>query len=243
MTYVAILLSVFFTSLVSGLVGMAGGALLMAILVNILPVPSAMILHAITQLSSNSFRALILREHLRPSFLFHYIIGAIVAFGLLLMLAWVPDAAIVLLLVGFSPWAVFFARRRIRLNVLHRPTAIWCGAVVTSANLFAGAGGPVLDSFFSNSGLDRQVIVANKAITQTFSHSLRIAYYLVVAMSFESLSTATIVCAVFFAYLGTTVGTKLLNHWDNKSFNRVSTVLILTIGFFCILQGIYLYLD
>ena len=242
MTYVAILLSVFFTSLVSGLVGMAGGALLMAILVNILPVPSAMILHAITQLSSNSFRALILREHLRASFLFHYIIGAIVAFGLLLMLAWVPDAAIVLLLVGFSPWAVFFARRRIRLNVLRRPTAIWCGAVVTSANLFAGAGGPVLDSFFSNSGLDRQVIVANKAITQTFSHSLRIAYYLVVAMSFESLSTATIVCAVFFAYLGTTVGTKLLNHWDNKSFNRVSIVLILTIGFFCILQGIYLYL-
>ena len=76
MTYVAILLSVFFTSLVSGLVGMAGGALLMAILVNILPVPSAMILHAITQLSSNSFRAFILREHLRPSFLFHYIIGA-----------------------------------------------------------------------------------------------------------------------------------------------------------------------
>ena len=86
------------------------------------------------------------------------------------------------------------------------------------------------------------MIVANKAITQTFSHSLRIAYYLVVAISFESLSTATIVCAVFFAYLGTTVGTKLLNHWDNKSFNRVSTVLILTIGFFCILQGIYLYL-
>ena len=114
--------------------------------------------------------------------------------------------------------------------------------VVTSANLFAGAGGPVLDSFFSNSGLDRQVIVANKAITQTFSHSLRIVYYLVVAMSLECLSTATIVCAVFFAYLGTTVGTKLLNHWDNKSFNRVSTVLILTIGFFCILQGIYLYL-
>ena len=106
MTLIAVLLSVFFTSLVSGLVGMAGGALLMAILVNILPVPSAMILHAITQLSSNSFRALILREHLRPSFLFHYIIGAIVAFGLLLMLAWVPDAAIVLLLVGVSPWGV-----------------------------------------------------------------------------------------------------------------------------------------
>ena len=242
MTYIAILLSVFFTSLLSGLVGMAGGALLMAILINILPVPSAMILHAITQLSSNSFRAFILREHLRPSFLAHYIIGAGIAFSLLLMLAWVPDAGIVLLLVGFSPWAVFLARRRIRLNILHRPTAIWCGAVVTSANLFAGAGGPVLDSFFSNSGLDRQVIVANKAITQSFSHSLRIVYYLVVAISFESLSAVTILSAVVFAYLGTTAGTKLLHHWDNKSFNRVSTVFILTIGVFCILQGIYFYL-
>ena len=221
---------------------MAGGALLMAILVNILPVPSAMILHAITQLSANSFRAFILREHLRPSFLFYYIIGALVAFGLLLMLAWVPDAGIVLLLVGISPWAAFFARRHIRPDINHRQTAIWCGAVVTSANLFAGAGGPVLDSFFSNSGLDRQVIVANKAITQTFSHSLRIAYYLIVAMSFESLSTATILSAVVFAYLGTTTGTKLLNRWDNESFNRVSTVFILTIGFFCILQGIYFYL-
>jgi uncharacterized membrane protein YfcA len=41
----------------------------------------------------------------------------------------------------------------------------------------AGVGGLFLDIFFNRSGLDRKTINATKAITQTFSHVLRAAYF------------------------------------------------------------------
>ncbi len=64
MLYIAIIITAFLTSVLSGLVGMAGGAVLMAVLITILPVSSAMILHGATQAMANGSRTLLLREHL-----------------------------------------------------------------------------------------------------------------------------------------------------------------------------------
>ncbi|HSN19689.1 MAG TPA: hypothetical protein VLS49_03380, partial [Usitatibacter sp.] len=50
------------TSFVSGILGMAGGMMLLGILLAVLPVPTAMALHGITQLASNGGRAAMLRE-------------------------------------------------------------------------------------------------------------------------------------------------------------------------------------
>ena len=41
------------TAFLSGLFGMAGGLILIGVLLTILPLPSAMVLHAITQMASN----------------------------------------------------------------------------------------------------------------------------------------------------------------------------------------------
>ena len=45
------------TAFLSGLFGMAGGLILIGVLLTILPLPSAMVLHAITQMASNGWRA------------------------------------------------------------------------------------------------------------------------------------------------------------------------------------------
>ena len=56
-----ITLSAFATSVLSGIVGMAGGMVLMFVLITLLPVSSAMVLHAATQLTANGSRAWMLR--------------------------------------------------------------------------------------------------------------------------------------------------------------------------------------
>ena len=53
-----------FTSFVSGILGMAGGMMLMGILIAVMPVPAAMTLHGITQLASNGNRAWMLRREI-----------------------------------------------------------------------------------------------------------------------------------------------------------------------------------
>ena len=53
------------TSLLSGVFGMAGGLVLIGVLLVLLPLPEAMALHAVTQVASNGWRAARWLRHVR----------------------------------------------------------------------------------------------------------------------------------------------------------------------------------
>ena len=237
--YVLIIISALVTSLLSGLVGMAGGVVLMAVLVNILPVSSAMVLHGITQFTANGSRTLILRKHLMWRLLPGYILGASAAVAGFSALLFVPEASVVLILVGLFPWLARLQPKSSALNITRPASNIICGFSVTSAQLLAGAAGPLLDLFYLNSGLDRQTVVANKALTQTIGHLLRIFYYGAVISVATPLPNWLFLAAAIAAVIGTRLGTWLLARWDDQRFQRVSGQIILATGTICILQGSY----
>ena len=237
--YVLIIISALATSLLSGLVGMAGGVVLMAVLVNILPVSSAMVLHGITQFTANGSRTLILRKHLMWRLLPGYILGASAAVAGFSALLFVPEASVVLILVGLFPWLARLQPKSSALNITRPASNIICGFSVTSAQLLAGAAGPLLDLFYLNSGLDRQTVVANKALTQTIGHLLRIFYYGAIISVATPLPNWLFLAAAIAAVIGTRVGTWLLARWDDQRFQKVSGQIILATGTICILQGSY----
>ena len=237
--YVLIIISALATSLLSGLVGMAGGVVLMAVLVNMLPVSSAMVLHGITQFTANGSRTLILRKHLMWRLLPDYILGASVAVAGFSALLFVPEASVVLILVGLFPWLARLQPKSSVLNITRPASNIICGFSVTSAQLLAGAAGPLLDLFYLNSGLDRQTVVANKALTQTIGHLLRIFYYGAIISVATPLPNWLFLAAAIAAVAGTRFGTWLLVRWDDQRFQRVSGQIILATGTICILQGSY----
>lgn len=237
--YVLIIISALATSLLSGLVGMAGGVVLMAVLVNILPVSSAMVLHGITQFTANGSRTLILRKHLMWRLLPGYTLGASAAVAGFSALLFVPEASVVLILVGLFPWLARLQPKSSALNITRPASNIICGFSVTSAQLLAGAAGPLLDLFYLNSGLDRQTVVANKALTQTIGHLLRIFYYGAVISIATPLPNWLFLAAAIAAVIGTRLGTWLLARWDDQRFQKVSGQIILATGTICILQGSY----
>ena len=55
------------TSFLSGIFGMAGGMILIGILLALMPVPDAMMLHGVTQMASNGWRGLLWWRHVRWS--------------------------------------------------------------------------------------------------------------------------------------------------------------------------------
>jgi uncharacterized membrane protein YfcA len=239
MLYVAIIITAFLTSVLSGLVGMAGGAVLMAILITILPVTSAMILHGATQAMANGSRTYLLRKHLIWGLLPGYGLGAASAVAIATWLVLIPDPGVVLLAIGIFPWAAQWSNRLKGLNITQPLTTVACGFVVTFAQLIAGAAGPVLDVFYVNSGLGRQAIVANKALTQTIGHLLRILYYGVLISLTSQISTWLFVASLVAAIFGTRVGTILLARWNDADFEKLSRRIILTVATICIFRGIY----
>lgn len=234
----AILVSVLLTSVLSGVLGMAGGMILMAVLISMLPVATAMVIHGAVQATSNGSRAWFLRRHIQWHIFPAYVVGAATAVGGFVALTLIPDADVVLILVGVFPFLARLTPRLNGLDVTHAPTAVACGAVVTSAQLLAGASGPLLDVFYLNASLNRYQIIASKALTQTLGHLLKLAYYGFVVSAAEPVSATLLLVAMAVAVVGTRLGTWLLERLPDDHFRRVSGYVILTIAGICLAKGV-----
>lgn len=243
MTAFVILATVLATAVLSGVIGMAGGVLLMAVLVTLLPVASAMILHGAVQAASNGARFLFLREHVMWGILPFYAIGALLAVLLFIALALVPDPALVLILVGSFPWLARIVPTLRGLDVRRPVTGAACGATVTAAQLLAGASGPLLDAFYLRTEVDRRSIVATKALTQAAGHVVKIGYYAWVSnavldeFAIADVPIWLVGAGIVLAILGARIGTRLLERFDDVQFRRVTGWVILGLGALCIVKG------
>ena len=76
-----ILVTTLLTAFVSGIFGMAGGMILMAVLVALMPVATAMIVHGAIQMVSNGYRAVLWRRHIKWGIFARYAAGSLLAVG------------------------------------------------------------------------------------------------------------------------------------------------------------------
>lgn len=241
-TWIIIWVSVALTSVLSGVLGMAGGMILMLILVSTIGVAAAMMLHGAVQATSNGSRAWFLRAHIQWQLMPAYLTGAGFAMALFLWILIIPPAGLVLILVGIFPWLARASSSLKGLDITHTPTTILCGFSVTAAQLLAGASGPLLDMFYLQSPLSRQAIVASKAITQTVGHVLKILYYGFAVAVTVDLPWWLYLSSALLAVAGARIGTLLLNRWNDADFRRVSDYVILSIAAYCVAQGAWLLL-
>ncbi len=239
MLEIVIITAVLATSILSGVLGMAGGMILMAILVSTLSVGAAMMLHGAVQAMANGSRSWFLRQHVQWRILPAYACGAALTVAGFTALALVPDANLVLILVGIMPFLARLVPHLRGLDVTHLPTAALSGVVVTAAQLFAGASGALLDIFYLNARLNRFEIIATKAFTQAAGHLLKLVYYGLIIGVTDSVASWVYVAAIATAVLGTRIGTLLLHRVSDDGFRRISGQVILLIGGVCVLKGVW----
>ena len=238
-----ILLAVFATSVLSGVLGMAGGMILMAILVSVLSVGAAMMLHGAVQATANGSRAWFLRSHIQWRVLPVYALGAGFTLAAFSAVALVPDANLILMVVGLFPWLARLIPHLRGLNITRLPTAFTCGLVVTAAQLFAGASGPLLDVLSLHAPWNRFQIIATKAFTPTVGHVLKLIYYGIIIGVTESVPAWLYGVAVVTAIAGTRIGTRLLERFSDTYFRTVGSTVILAIAALCFVKGAYGFLS
>ena len=94
-----------------------------------------------------------------------------VAFVAMRAIAFVPNKAMVYILLGLMPFVVEVLPANAQPNIEWRGVPFFTGIVTTVIQFMAGVGGLFLDIFFQKSSLDRKTTNATKAVAQTFSHS------------------------------------------------------------------------
>jgi len=244
---IAVLISfataVVFTSFVSGVFGMAGGMMLMAIMLALVPVSTAMVLHGVAQLTSNTWRAWLWRTYVDWRVVRRYLIGLAAAVGFLGMVAFAPERGMVLIALGILPFVALGLPDRLVPQVDRPYGAQLCGVFNGLLNLMAGVSGPLLAVFFVRSNMDRRTVVATKAACQGFAHATKLVYFGVLFNVWQhgALSPWLLVACVVLAAFGTTCSRVVLDRLGDTSFRRWTRLIVMAIGVVCLVQGIAYY--
>ena len=133
-----ILGSVLITSFLSGILGMAGGMVLMGALTWALPVQPAMMLHSTSQFFANGSRAFIHRKHIHMSSIKYFLAGLIVSFFVFCWITFIPNKIVVFLFLGIGPFIPLFLRGRIKFDFTRPRQAFLCGVLATGFQLKSG---------------------------------------------------------------------------------------------------------
>ncbi|TMJ64067.1 MAG: sulfite exporter TauE/SafE family protein [Alphaproteobacteria bacterium] len=83
-------ITVLITSFVSGLFGMAGGMMLLGVLLVFMDVAPAMVLFGVTQMASNGWRATLWWRHVQWSIVWRFLVGSTTVFLLMRSIAILP---------------------------------------------------------------------------------------------------------------------------------------------------------
>ena len=215
----------FATSILSAVVGMAGGITLLAVMLLFLEPLAAIPLHGVIQLVSNSSRTAIQRKHVDLHILLRYS-------ALLVPMSWVglhlanalPAAAtrvmigiFVLIATWFPGWLLLGTHPE-ETNPGRRFLVL--GGVVGVLNMTIGATGPLIAPFFLNLGLDRRALVGTKAACQTLGHLVKIALFGMAGFAFAP-HLALLVTAGACVVVGTWIGSQILERVSERFFRRL----------------------
>jgi len=228
------------TAFLSGIFGMAGGLILIGVLLVMFPLPTAMVLHAITQMASNGWRATLWFRHIVWKSMAFYVAGCLVSVGLWSITLYVPDKAMALLLLGLSPFIIRAIPERILPRSFGPAQVAATGLISMMLMLLTGVTGPLLDTMFLRSPLERRQIIATKAACQVFGHGFKLIYFGALIEQVGQVEPWFLAVAVASSIVGTSLGKLLLEKLSDAQFRLWSNRLITALASYYVGYGLVL---
>lgn len=228
------------TSFISGLFGMAGGMILVGVLLAYFDVATGMVIFSLIQLVANGWRAALWARFVIWRIFFVYVAGAAISFAIMRYVAIVPSKASVYLGLGALPFLIELLPAKARPNIEWPGVPFITGVLTTVIQLLTGVGGLFLDIFFQKSMLDRKRTIATKAVTQTFSHVVRALYF----GSFVGLTDAvplwTYLPAIALSIGGTSIAAQVLERMTDVGFRQWTRRVIFAVSAVYLARGVML---
>lgn len=208
----------FFTSALSGTIGMGGGVVLVSLMTFFLSWKELIPIHGVVQLVSNSSRAFLLKEHIAWTLFFPFLVGA--PFGALFAYFAIKEISDPKMALGLIVLLIFYTlfkpKKLPALNIPKWSFAI-LGMISGFLGVLVGATGPFLAPFLLRDDLEKKQVVATKAFCQMVTHLTKVPVF--VAMGFVYLDRwFLIVLLCVAAFLGTRLGVKILHRLPEKMF-------------------------
>ena len=232
----AILLVVSFaTAILSAIIGMAGGIVLLSVMLLFMDPLEAIPLHGVIQLVSNASRTWIQRPHVDRGIVWRYALPLLpMGFaGLLLAQSLSPPVAraligVFVLAATWAPGLLLVGAHPERADRNRRFFAL--GTAVGLLNVTVGATGPLIAPFFLNLGLTRHQVIGTKAACQTLGHLAKLVVFGAAGFAFLAFAVPLVLLSAV-GIAGTWVGSQILGRvselWFTRLYKAVLTLIAL----------------
>jgi len=217
------------TSTISGMTGMGGGTILLAVIATLVDTAYVVPLHGTVQLISNSTRLLLFFKHIKLRIVLFFLAGVtpgamlgIYVFGLL-------DKDIVKLLMGLFILTVTYLPKRKKKAALSFRLFVPVGFVAGLIGIFFGAIGPFIATFFVRNDVSKEELVATKAACQAVTHLLKILLFGFIGINiFAHWQILLYLCLAVIA--GTILGKKILHKISDQVFRKIFKIILTLIA-------------
>ncbi len=241
LTLIAVCATMLVTNFLSGLFGMAGGVILIGLLLVLLPVQQAMVLHGITQLASNIWRVVVWRAYIRWDIALVYSIGSLIALALWSITRYVPDKAVAFLMLGVTPFLTMVMPKNMRPDAESKPQAIGYGIGCTGLILLTGVAGPMLDTFFLGGKLERRQIMATKSVCQVLGHTVKLIYFAGIVVDPGTVDYFTAGLAILMAAIGTAAAKPVVEMLSDKTYRLWANRIVVSVSAYYTCYGVWLF--
>ena len=241
LSLVVVGIAIFCGAFISGVFNMAGGMILLGVLLVFFDVSTSMILFSLLSTAGNVWRVGMWWKHINWPIWFQYTLGAVIAMLALRSVAFLPSKALVYLLLGILPWLVELLPRNWHPSIQWRGVPVFTGVATTSIQLMAGNGGMFLDMFFQKSQLGRHQTIATKSFCQTVGNLMRIFYFGTLAGVEDAVPLWFFVPAALMAIAGTSLAPLVVNRMTDDSFRQWTRTLIFVVSTVYLLRAGWLY--
>ncbi len=223
-TSVVLVVTSFFTSMMTATLGIGGGVLLLAVMAGTVPVSALIPVHGLVQLGSNGNRALMTAKHIDWNMLKYFSLGAIVgAFLASFIVVQLPLVIIQFAVAAFILFLVWGSKPKAQeMRPVGRTLA---GLVTTLVSMFVGATGPLVAAFVHRNNYTKMQITGTFASCMTLQHDLKAFVFTFVGFSFAQWA-GLIIIMIASGALGTFFGLKVLKRVPAKKFTVIFKVVV-----------------
>ncbi|MEZ4743542.1 MAG: sulfite exporter TauE/SafE family protein [Bdellovibrionota bacterium] len=210
--------SAVFTSVISAVIGMAGGIVLLSIMTFFLDLSTIVPIHGFVQLTSNFSRSLRLRQHIEKRILIPTIIGLpIGTFISTQIIRSVSNKEIFYFLIATLIFYVLFKPKKLpQLKIPFWSFGI-LAIVVGILGPLIGATGPLMAPFYLRNDLNKEQIVATKASAQMAGHLLKVPAFLYLGFDYSKYLLLILLMSIG-VIIGTNVGVSILSKINESTF-------------------------
>lgn len=234
-----LIFSFFTTSFISGIFGMAGGMLLLGILLILYDVPTAMLLFGVVQIASNGTRTFLWKSFIQWKTVFFYMCGVSISLIMMFFIAFIPPPFLIYILLGILPFAALVIPKETFPCITRKEGSILAGMIIMLFQGLAGSAGTLIDVFFQKSYFNRRTIVATKAMLSCGNQIVRTIYYLLHStLNFSPVQIY--IWGILTAILGTITASWGLTHMSDENFRKYSKYIIYFISSIYLVYGFYL---